>query len=102
MRTLLKVYQRDVEAAHGTGDLEDLRQPALGIYHAWEAGGPQEPSPQSGQIGERAAEQLGDYATERSKLFSERLAKLAAPRKPSTVNPLMASSRSTLRSKVSE
>jgi hypothetical protein len=79
MRILLQVYRDDVEIVHRTGELEDLRQPALGIYHAWKAGGPQEPSPQSGQIGERAAEQLGDYATERSKLFSECLAKLAAP-----------------------
>ena len=46
---------------------------------AWELGGPREPSPQDVQISERAVEQLGDYATERSKLFSECLAKLAAP-----------------------
>jgi hypothetical protein len=45
----------------------------------WETAGPREPFPQGGQIGERAAEQLGDYATERSKLFSEYLVKLAAP-----------------------
>jgi hypothetical protein len=79
MRILLQVYPDDVEIVHRTGELEDLRQPALGIYHAWEARGPRESSPQSGQISERAAEQLGDHATERSKLFSECLAKLAAP-----------------------
>jgi hypothetical protein len=82
MRIVLKVYRQDVESVHGTGALEDLRQPALGIYHAWEAGGPRGSSPQGGQISETAAEELGDYATERSKLFSEHLAKLAAPEEP--------------------
>jgi hypothetical protein len=48
-------------------------------YQVWETTGPRESFPQGGQIGERAAEQLGDYATERSKLFSEYLVKLAAP-----------------------
>jgi hypothetical protein len=48
-------------------------------YQVWETAGPRESFPQGGQIGERAAEQLGDYATERSKLFSEYLVKLAAP-----------------------
>jgi hypothetical protein len=45
----------------------------------WDTAGPREPFSQSGQVSERAAEQLGDDATKRLQVFSECLAKLAAP-----------------------
>jgi hypothetical protein len=53
--------------------------PARGIFRAWEANGAQEPRPSYTVVSERAAEQLGDDAAKRSKVFSEYLAKLAAP-----------------------
>jgi hypothetical protein len=79
MQVLLHDYPEDVEVANATGELEDLRQPALGIYHAWEARGAEESRPGYTVISERAAEQLGDDAAKRSRVFSECLAKLAAP-----------------------
>jgi hypothetical protein len=79
MRVLLQNYLEDVEWAYRSGDLEDLRQPALGIYHAWEARGVQELDSGGTGVSERAAEQLGEDATKRAQVFSECLAKLAAP-----------------------
>src|SRR5687768_14868070 len=35
-------------------------------YQSWEKGGSRQLAPQEVQVSERAAEQLGDYATERS------------------------------------
>jgi hypothetical protein len=79
MQVLIQVYPNDVETVNRSGNLEELEQPARGIYGAWEAHGTQEPRPSYTVVSERAAEQLGDDAAKRSKVFSEYLATLAAP-----------------------
>jgi hypothetical protein len=43
----------------------------------WETAGPRESFPQSGQVSERAGEQLDDDTAKRSRVFSEQLAKQA-------------------------
>jgi hypothetical protein len=82
MRVLMQVYSQDVETVNATGDLKDLEQPARGIYQAWEARGAQEAGSTYTMVSERPAEQLGEDAEKRAQVFSECLAKLAAPEDP--------------------
>jgi len=82
MRVLMQVYPQDVETVNATGDLKDLEQPARGIYHAWEARGAQGSGSDYTVVTERAAEQLGEDAQKRAQVFSEYLARLAAPENP--------------------
>jgi hypothetical protein len=76
MRVLLEVYPDDIEYALRSGSLEELEQPARGIYRAWEAGAPRESAPNHTVVSERAAEQLGAETAKRAEVFSECLAKL--------------------------
>lgn len=82
MQVLLQDYPDDVETVNATGDLEDLKQPARGIYRAWEAGRGQESGSGYTVVSERIAEQLDHDAAKRSKVFSECLARIAAPEQP--------------------
>ena len=61
------------------GDWEDVLPAARDLYTGWDAHAAQESDSGWTGVSERAAEQIGDDAVKRSRVFSECLAKLAAP-----------------------
>jgi hypothetical protein len=82
LRTLLSDPERreDLEMARGREEEWEAVLPYARLaYRVWATAGPRESFPQGGQVSERAAEQLGDDAAKRAQVFSECLAKLAAP-----------------------
>jgi hypothetical protein len=76
-------HRKDLERARGREEeWEGILPFARLAYRVWESSGPGEPPPQSGQVSESAAEQLGEDTEKRAQVFAECLARLAAPEDP--------------------
>jgi hypothetical protein len=82
LRTLLSDPDRMVDLERTRTreeEWEGLLPFARLALRVWETPGPSESPPQSGQVSERGAEQLGEDAEKRAQVYSGCLAKLAAP-----------------------